>query len=88
MGTILSQCVCVCIKKTHTHICTHNEYTCSQSINQITTLYTSNILHFDQLYLTKLKKWRRKWQLTPVFFPGKFHGQRSPAGYSPRGHKE
>ena len=21
--------------------------------------------------------WRRKWQLTPVFFPGKSHGQRS-----------
>ena len=31
---------------------------------------------------------RRKWQLTPVFLPGKFHGQRSLAGYSPRGHKE
>ena len=25
---------------------------------------------------------------TPVFLPGKFHGQRSLAGYSPRGHKE
>ena len=31
---------------------------------------------------------RRKWQLTPVFLPGKFHGQRSVAGYSPRGCKE
>ena len=28
------------------------------------------------------------WQPTPVFLPGKFHGQRSLAGYSPRGHKE
>ena len=26
--------------------------------------------------------WRRKWQLTPVFLPGKSHGQRSLAGYS------
>ena len=25
--------------------------------------------------------WRRKWQPTPVFLPGKFHGQRSLAGY-------
>ena len=25
-------------------------------------------------------------QLTPVFLPGKSHGQRSPAGYSPWGH--
>ena len=31
--------------------------------------------------------WRRKWQLTAVFLPGKFHGQRSLAGYSPRGGK-
>ena len=32
--------------------------------------------------------WRRAWQPTPVFLPGEFHGQRSLAGYSPRGHKE
>ena len=31
---------------------------------------------------------RRKWQPTPVFLPGEFHGQSSLAGYSPRGHKE
>ena len=31
---------------------------------------------------------RREWQPTPVFLPGEFHGQRSPAGYSPCGHKE
>ena len=30
--------------------------------------------------------WRR--QPTPVFLPEKSHGQRSPAGYSPRGHKD
>ena len=32
--------------------------------------------------------WRRKRQPTSVFFPGKFHGQRSLAGCSPGGHKE
>ena len=31
--------------------------------------------------------WRRKWQPTPIFLPGEFHGQRSPAGYSPWGRK-
>ena len=31
--------------------------------------------------------WRRKWQPTPGFLPGESHGQRSLAGYSPRGHK-
>ena len=29
-----------------------------------------------------------KWQPTPVFLPGKPHGQRSLVGYSPWGHKE
>ena len=31
--------------------------------------------------------WRRKWQPTPVFLPGKSHGQRSLVGCSPWGHK-
>ena len=25
--------------------------------------------------------WRRKWQLTPIALPGKFHGQEEPVGY-------
>ena len=29
-----------------------------------------------------------KWQFTPVFLSGKFHGQRSLAGYSPWSRKE
>ena len=32
--------------------------------------------------------WRRVWQPTPGFLPGKSHGQRSLVGYSPQGHKE
>ena len=32
--------------------------------------------------------WRRKQLPTPVFLPGEFHGQRSLAGYSPRGREE
>ena len=32
--------------------------------------------------------WRRKWQPTPVFLPGKSYGQTSLVGYSPWGHKE
>jgi len=27
--------------------------------------------------------WRRKWKPTPVFLPGKFHGQRGLAGCCP-----
>ena len=32
--------------------------------------------------------WRRTWQPTPVFLPGKFHGQRSLRGCSPWSRKE
>ena len=32
--------------------------------------------------------WRRKWQPTPVFFPGKSHGWKSLVDYSPWGYKE
>ena len=31
--------------------------------------------------------WRRKWQPTPVFLPGKSHGQRNLVGYPPPGSK-
>ena len=32
--------------------------------------------------------WRRAWQPTPVFLPGKSHGQKRLSGYSPWGHTE
>ena len=32
--------------------------------------------------------WRRKWQPTPVFLPGKSHGQRNLEGYSPWVHEQ
>ena len=32
-----------------------------------------------------VKKGRRKWQPTPIFLPGEFHGQRTLGGYSPWG---
>ena len=35
-----------------------------------------------------MSHWRRKWQPTPVFLPGEFHGWRSLASYSPWGCKE
>ena len=39
------------------------------------------------IYFRKIP-WSRKWQPTPVFLPGKCHGQRSLVGYSPWDHKE
>ena len=34
-------------------------------------------------FLDQEDPWSRKWHPTPVFLPGKFHGQRNLAGYSP-----
>ena len=31
--------------------------------------------------------WRRAWQPAPAFLPGESHGQRSPVGYTPWGHR-
>ena len=51
---------------------------------------TSQGLRFEVVFDPWVGKipWRRKWQPTPVFSPGKFHGLRSLVGYSPWGHKE
>ena len=35
------------------------------------------------LLQSMLKRWRRKWQPTPVFLPGEAHGQKSLEGYNP-----
>ena len=35
-----------------------------------------------------LKTWKRKWHPTLVLLPGRSHGWRSLAGYSPRGREE
>ena len=42
--------------------------------------------HFQSLGWEDLLE--NKWQPTPVFLPGKSHGQRSLVGYGPWGHKE
>ena len=43
--------------------------------------YFSEYLHMFIIFI-----W--KWQFTPVFLSGKFHGQRSLVGCNPWGHKE
>ena len=56
------------------------------------TMYTNNGRNLLKVFLTWVwagfAPWRRKWQPTPVFLPGKSHGLRSLVGYSPWGGKE
>ena len=40
------------------------------------------------LWLSTFMHWRRKWQPTPAFLPGKSHGWRSLVGCSPWGRTE
>ena len=44
-----------------------------------------NAYHWINLGSVSSRKdpWKRNWQPTPEFLPGKSHGQRSPVGYSP-----
>ena len=42
----------------------------------------------EELLSGRKEGWRRKWQPTLVFLPGKFHGQRRLEGYSTWGCKE
>ena len=48
-----------------------------------------SILRLCIYHLFGVKKipWGRKWQPAPVLLPGKFHGQRSLAGFSLWNHK-
>ena len=52
-------------------------------VKLVEALYAEN-----QINLTSVDDWIRKWQPTLVFFLGKSHGQRSLAGCSTGGHKE
>ena len=49
---------------------------------------TFNLLKKKKNALSMTYNWRRKWQPTPVFFPGKSHGRKSLVGYSPCGREE
>ena len=42
---------------------------------------------FDKFPIDSVELWRKKWQPTPVFWPGKSHGHRSLVDSSPWGHK-
>ena len=55
----------------------------AQTVNNPSAMQETQVLSLGQE-----DPLRRKWQLTSVFLPGKFHGQRSLVDYSPCGRKE
>ena len=64
----------------------HNQQLGASLMAQWSSLLVSKRHGFDP-WVGKIP-WRRTWQPTPVFLPGKSHGRRSLVGYSPCGHKE
>ena len=53
----------------------------------IGTAWYISLIHSNQSTVQE-DPLNRKWQSTPVFLPGKFHGQGSLVGYSPWGRKK
>ena len=62
-----------------------------------TSLVAQTVKHLSRMRETRVRalgwedsrrRWRGKWQSTPVLLPGKSHGQRGLVGYSLWGHKE
>ena len=50
-----------------------------------------NLLAVQETWVRSLGRedpWRKDWLPTPIFLPGKFHGQRSLAGHSPQSCKK
>ena len=89
--------VCLCSECTHTIVRraenTFNQHLCVQRASQVAQWgrsppmqETQGMRQFDP-WVRKIP-WTRRWQPTPVFLPGESHGQRSLAGYHPKGRKE
>ena len=56
----------------------------------LVALMVKNLPSMQETHVQSLGQedpWRKEWQTTPVFLPGKFHAQRSLARYSPWGCK-
>ena len=85
------------LKDSHFHLSNNNNSSTSDALNiYICFLELPSFLipaigmdiytfHYTPLYIQQITKdplWRRKWQPTPEFLPGKFHGQKSLVGYS------
>ena len=68
---------------THTHTHTYSAFLMAQMVKHLLAMQETRV---RSLYWETL--WRREWQPTPIFLPGKSHGQRSLEGDGPWGGKE
>ena len=70
------------------------ECLCRRGILNLMAHWVKNLPSVQEIQETQVQHWvrtipwRRKWQPTPVFLPGKSNGQRSLGGHSPKGPKD
>ena len=78
--------VCVCGDKQEIYPCFGASLVAQMVLNLPVMKETCRRPRFDP-WVRKIL-WIREWQLTSVFLPGEFHGQRSLPGYCPWSLKE
>ena len=76
----MPKCVCECV-----HICTQG-FPGVAVVKKLTAIQETQGTRVPSL--GREDPLEKEMAATPVFLPGKSHGQRSLAGYSPRSHKE
>ena len=80
------------VAKSRTQLSDQTELNWTEGL--LTSLVAQMVKHLPTMWKTRVQSlgwnifWRRKWQPTPVFLPGKSHGWRSLVGYSSWSHKE
>ena len=66
--------------------CSHNQIQEEEAMGELGDI--GKRIHTFSYKISKFWGFNEHWQPTLVLLPGKFHGQRSLVGYSPRGRKE
>ena len=84
LGVILAPLTMIFILNINSFICTME----IRIVHAYEYLVGYDLATEQQLIPGRVVMWRRKRQPTPVFLPGKSHGQRGLVGYSPRVAKE
>ena len=84
LGVILAPLTMIFILNINSFICTME----IRIVHAYEYLVGYDFATEQQLIPGRVVMWRRKRQPTPVFLPGKSHGQRGLVGYSPWGRTE
>ena len=81
-------CACVCV---YVYVYVYRDFPSGSAVKYLPAVYPACLRrhqrHRFDPWVGKIP-WKRKWQPSPVFLPGKSHGPRSLGGYNLWGRKE